>query len=108
MTLSRYRAVAIAFVGFNVVGTVLTWIAHLQKPGTSLRNAIGSGTEITGPVVLIAVGAWRPRARTAPTGRFDRAGQSIRSAMATMIPSGPRTYAMRHMSSYWPMPPTRP
>ena len=29
-----------------------------------------------------------------------RAGQSIRWASATMIPSGPRTYAMRQMCSY--------
>ena len=28
------------------------------------------------------------------------ASQSIRCARATMIPSGPRTYAMRHMLSY--------
>jgi hypothetical protein len=56
MTLPRFRIVAILFVGFNLVGTVLTWIAHLQKPGTSLTNAIGSGTEFTGPIVLIAIG----------------------------------------------------
>ena len=35
-------------------------------------------------------------------------GQSIRSARETMIPSGPRTEAMRHASSYSPTPPTRP
>ena len=43
--------------------------------------------------------------------RHDRsmpAGRSMRWARATMIPSGPRTYAMRQMCSYWPMPPTRP
>lgn len=33
--------------------------------------------------------------------------QSSRWANATMIPSGPRTYVMRQMSSYCPMPPTR-
>jgi len=33
-------------------------------------------------------------------GASRRAGQSIRWARATMIPSGPRTYAMRQMCSY--------
>lgn len=35
------------------------------------------------------------------------ADQSVRWARATMIPSGPRTYAMRQTPSYWPTPPTR-
>jgi hypothetical protein len=56
MTLSRFRLVAIALIGFNIIGTVLTWIAHLQKPGTSLANAIGDGTQFTGPIVLIVIG----------------------------------------------------
>jgi hypothetical protein len=33
-------------------------------------------------------------------GASRRAGQSIRWARATMIPSGPRTYAMRQICSY--------
>ena len=37
-----------------------------------------------------------------------RPGQPIRWETDTTIPSGPRTYAMRHSCSYWPMPPTRP
>jgi hypothetical protein len=40
--------------------------------------------------------------------RVRRTGQSTRSARETMIPSGPRTEAMRQMCSYSPMPPTRP
>ena len=36
-----------------------------------------------------------------------RVDQSIRWARDTMIPSGPRTSAMRQMCSYSPMPPTR-
>ena len=39
-------------------------------------------------------------------GEVPAALQSIRWARDTMIPSGPRTYAMRQMCSYWPMPPT--
>lgn len=56
MTLSRFRLAAVTLIGFNIVGTVLTWIAHLQKPGTSLANAIGDGTQFTGPIVLIGIG----------------------------------------------------
>jgi hypothetical protein len=56
MTLSRFRVAAIILIGFNVIGTLLTWIAHLQKPGTSLTNAIGGGTQFTGPIILIAIG----------------------------------------------------
>jgi hypothetical protein len=33
-------------------------------------------------------------------GAAQRASQSIRCARATMMPSGPRTYAIRHMFSY--------
>ena len=55
MTLSRFRVFAIALVAFNIVGTVLTWIAHLQKPGTSLAHAFGDGTEFTGPIFLIVL-----------------------------------------------------
>lgn len=56
MTFSRLRLTAITLIGFNVIGTLLTWIAHLQKPGTSTANAIGGGTQFTGPIVLIVIG----------------------------------------------------
>ena len=44
--------------------------------------------------------------RPAPELGLARGDQSIRCAKDTMIPSGPRTDAMRHMPSYSPTPPT--
>lgn len=42
-----------------------------------------------------------------PAGDLGRS-QLTRSANATMIPSGPRTYAIFQTPSYWPIPPTSP
>jgi len=42
------------------------------------------------------------------SGPADGVQAVIRSANETMMPSGPRTYAIRHMPSYWPIPPTSP
>jgi hypothetical protein len=53
---------------------------------------------------------WGTPSSLAPDVRLikHRRGQPMRSARDTMIPSGPRTYAMRQMCSYWPMPPISP
>lgn len=56
MTINRFRAAAGVLIAFNIIGTILTWTAHLQKPGTSAANAIGAGTLFTGPLVLVALG----------------------------------------------------
>lgn len=53
----------------------------------------------------------RDHARTLPALDRVRAvldGQVMRWASETMIPSGPRTYAIRQEPSYVPMPPTNP
>ena len=55
MTTGRFRAAAAALITFNLAGTVLTWTAHLSKPGTSNAHAILNGTEFTGPLFFIAV-----------------------------------------------------
>ena len=55
MTANRFRAVAWVLIGFNILGTILTWAAHLQKPGTGAATAIAGGTQVTGPLLLVAV-----------------------------------------------------
>lgn len=55
MTANRFRAAAWTLIGFNILGTILTWAAHLQKPGTGAANAIAGGTQFTGPLLLAAV-----------------------------------------------------
>jgi len=56
MAANRFRTAAWALIGFNILGTILTWAAHLQKPGTGAANAIAAGTVITGPLLLVALG----------------------------------------------------
>jgi hypothetical protein len=55
MTINRFRVAAGVLIGFNIIGTILTWAAGLQKPGTGLANAIGGGTQFTGPLVLVVI-----------------------------------------------------
>ncbi len=55
MTANRFRTAAWTLIGFNILGTILTWAAHLQKPGTSAANAIAAGTKFTGPLILVAL-----------------------------------------------------
>ncbi len=55
MTLNHFRTAAYVLIGFNVLGTILTWIAHLQRPTIGAANAIGAGTQFTGPLVFTAV-----------------------------------------------------
>lgn len=55
MALSRFRIAVVILILFNVVGTVVSWAAHLSKPGTSAANAIVGGTEFTGPIIFIAL-----------------------------------------------------
>jgi hypothetical protein len=57
MTINRFRIAASFLIGFNILGTLLTWAAHLQKPGTGAANAVASGTLFTGPLILVAIGA---------------------------------------------------
>lgn len=57
MTINRFRIAACTLVGFNILGTLLTWAAHLQKPGTGAANAVAAGTQFTGPLSLVAVAA---------------------------------------------------
>ena len=71
-------------------------------PGWDVAGVV----EATGPAVPeLSVGP-SIALRNDPLG--GRGGdQGIRCAKDTMIPSGPRTDAMRHMPSYSPTPPTR-
>jgi hypothetical protein len=55
MTANRFRTAAWALIGFNILGTILTWAAHLQKPGIGAANAIAAGTLFTGPLLLVAL-----------------------------------------------------
>jgi hypothetical protein len=55
MTLNHFRTAAYLLIGFNILGTILTWTAHLQRPTIGAANAIGAGTQFTGPLVLVAL-----------------------------------------------------
>ena len=55
MALNRFRIAASILILFNAVGTVVSWAAHLSKPGTSDAHAIVAGTEFTGPIIIIAL-----------------------------------------------------
>lgn len=55
MTANRFRAVSWALIGFNILGTILTWAVHLQKPGTGVANAIAAGTAFTSPLLLVVL-----------------------------------------------------
>ena len=55
MNSKKFRITAGVLIGFNILGTVVTWAAHLTKPGTSAAAAIGGGTQFTGPLFLLAV-----------------------------------------------------
>jgi hypothetical protein len=55
MTLNRFRTAGYVLIGFNILGTILTWIAHLQRPNIGAANAIAGGTQFTGPLVLVAL-----------------------------------------------------
>ncbi len=54
MTISHFRTAAVALIAFNLTGTLITWAAHLSKPGTSDAHAILQGTEFTGPLAFVA------------------------------------------------------
>jgi hypothetical protein len=55
MNSTTFRVTAGVLIGFNILGTIVTWAAHLTKPGTSAAAAIGGGTQFTGPLFLLAV-----------------------------------------------------
>jgi hypothetical protein len=52
---SRFRIAAGTLIGYNILGTLLTWAAGLQKPGTGAASAITGGTQFTGPLILAAI-----------------------------------------------------
>jgi hypothetical protein len=54
MTLKNFRAAAEVLIVFNLIGTVVSWTAHLVKPGTSNVHALYAGTEFTSPVIFTA------------------------------------------------------
>jgi len=56
MTLNNFRAAASVLIAFCLVGTVVTWSAHLSAPGTARSDAILMGTEFTSPLAFTA--AW--------------------------------------------------
>jgi hypothetical protein len=76
MTDNRFRFAAGTLIGYNILGTILTWAAGLQKPGTGPANAIGAGTQFTGPLILVAIAiialalTFSARHRLARTGVF--------------------------------------
>ena len=55
MTVNRFRTAAYVLIGFNILGTILTWFAHLQRPGVGAANAIAGGTQFTGPLIFVVV-----------------------------------------------------
>ena len=55
MNSTTFRVTAGVLIGFNILGTIVTWAAHLTKPGTSAASAIGGGTQFTGPLFLLVV-----------------------------------------------------
>jgi hypothetical protein len=57
MTINRFRTAATVLIGFNILGTILTWAGHLQKPEVGAANAVAAGTQFTGPLILVALGA---------------------------------------------------
>ena len=57
MTINRFRTAALTLIGFNLIGTFLTWGFHLQKAHTGWTHAIGQGTWFTAPLMLIVIGS---------------------------------------------------
>jgi hypothetical protein len=57
MMINRFRSAAAVLIGFNILGTILTWVAELQKPGIGAANAIAAGTQFTGPLIFVMLGA---------------------------------------------------
>lgn len=56
MNANRFRTAAYVLIGFNILGTILTWAAHLEKPKTGAANAIAAGTPVASPLILVALG----------------------------------------------------
>jgi hypothetical protein len=53
MTMNQFRLAAVALIAFNILGSVATWVAGLQNPKVGVANALGGGTQFTGPLVLL-------------------------------------------------------
>jgi hypothetical protein len=53
MTMNRFRLAAVILVAFNILGSVATWVAGLQNQKLGVADAIGGGTQFTGPLVLL-------------------------------------------------------
>lgn len=104
-------------IGLIVEAGARVLLALTLPTGVFLAVAPVLAATIFGGLFAFAV-VWSKRARrlgestmtelglTYPS--VPTAGQPMRSASPTMIPSGPRTEAMRQASSYSPMPPTKP
>lgn len=55
MTIHPFRIAAMTIIGFNLLGTFLTWGFHLQQARIGAAHAIAQGTQFTGPLVLVAI-----------------------------------------------------
>lgn len=55
MTINRFRIAAMTIIGFNLLGTIVTWVFHLQKSKNGTADAIAQGTQFTGPLVFVAI-----------------------------------------------------
>jgi len=87
MTSRHFQVAAIVLIVFNVVGTALSWTAHLSKPGTSNLHAVVNGTEFTGPIVFIA--AWIVLvAMTWGRGRIATIGTVLMTVFAVLFSAG--------------------
>ena len=88
--MNRFQIAAITLIGFNIIGTLLTWAAHLQKPGTSTLHAMAQGTEFTGPTVFVAL--WCVTfAMTFRPGRIGSVGTTLTTVFALLFTIGEST-----------------
>jgi hypothetical protein len=87
MATDRFRTAAGVLIAFNLICTVVTWTAHLAKPGTATAHAILNGTEFTAPFVLIV--PWIACfAAMFVAGRVARVGRSLMTVFATVYSIG--------------------
>jgi len=53
MTMNQFRLAAVTLIAFNVLGSLATWVAGLQNQKLGVANAIGEGTQFTGPLAFL-------------------------------------------------------
>lgn len=51
--MNQFRLAAVALIAFNALGSVATWVAGLQNQKLGVANAVGQGTQFTGPLALL-------------------------------------------------------